>query len=56
MKNLAPDYRNGGPMSNRATDSQIIRLLELKIKFDMNLTWLEAKKLLREYHQNKAKK
>ena len=56
MKNFITDIRNGGPFSNRATDSQIIRLMELKIKFDMNLTWLEAKKLLKEYHKNKAKK
>jgi hypothetical protein len=67
MKNLAPDYRDGGPSSNRATDSQIYRLIELKIKFDhrvledgtiasCNLTWLEAKKLLKDFHKNKASK
>lgn len=56
MKNLAPDYRDGGPSSNRATDSQLERLKELKIKFENGITWLEAKKLLKLYHQNKRQK
>ena len=50
------DNRNGGPNSNRATDSQIRRLLELKIEFNPYLTWLEAKALLKNYHANKNKK
>lgn len=56
MKNLAPDFRAGGPNSDRATYSQIKRLLELKITFDSSITWLEAKKLIKNYHQTKAKK
>jgi hypothetical protein len=56
MKNFSPDYRDGGPMSNRATDSQLKRLIELKIKFENGITWLEAKKLLKDYHQNKDRK
>lgn len=49
------DNRNGGPNSNRATDSQIRRLLELKIEFNPYLTWLEAKALLKNYHATKNK-
>jgi hypothetical protein len=67
LKNFCSDHRDGGPNSNRATDSQIYRLIELKIKFDhriledgtitsCNLTWLEAKKLIKEYYENKRKK
>lgn len=54
--NFSADYRNGGPNSDRATDSQIKRLIELGLKFEKTITWLEAKKLIKEYHQTKAKK
>lgn len=56
MKNFVSDFRDGGPSSNRATDSQLQRLHELKIHYTKPITWMDAKKLIREYHQNKAKK
>jgi hypothetical protein len=45
-----------GAMSNRATESQIRRLIELKLEFHRDITWLEAKALIREYHKNKKRK
>lgn len=56
MKNFSSDFRDGGPSSNRATDSQLKRLKELKISYENPITWLEAKKLIRDYHKTKAKK
>lgn len=53
MRDQTGDYRNGGPLSNRATDSQIRRLIELKIEHPKNITWLEAKKLIKDYHARK---
>lgn len=50
------DQRNGGPNSDRATSHQLHRLMELKIEHSRDITWLQAKQLIKEHHQKKKEK